>query len=144
MASRSIESELKLRKGRGNMAGKRANVDSLLIVGLAAGRPLADVAAEAGVSARTVQRRMVKPEFQRKVSDLRGQMMKDLSGRLSQISGKAMERLQSLLEADSENVRLGAARSILDQTLRVREAVDFEGRLKEVEDLCEHKLGRRY
>lgn len=125
------------------MAGKRANVDSLLIVGLAAGRPLVDVAAEAGISTRTVQRRMAKPEFQRKVSDLRGQMMQDLSGRLSQISGIAMERLQSLLEADSENVRLGAARSILDQTLRVREAVDFEGRLKEVEDLCERKLGYR-
>lgn len=124
-------------------SGKRANVDSLLIVGMATGRPLADVAAEAGVSQRTVQRRMAKPEFQRKVSDLRWQMMKDLSGRLSQVSGKAMERLQSLLEADSENVRLGAARSILDQTLRVREAVDFEGRLQEVEALCDRKLGPR-
>ncbi len=70
-------------------------------------------------------------------------MMKDLSGRLSQVSGKAMERLQSLLEADSENVRLGAARSILDQTLRVREAVDFEGRLQQIEALCDRKLGPR-
>lgn len=125
------------------MAGKRTNVDALLIVGMATGRPLADVAAEAGVSERTVQRRMAKPEFQRKVSDLRWQMMKDLSGRLSQVSGKAMERLQSLLEADSENVRLGAARSILDQTLRVREAVDFEGRLQQIEALCDRKLGPR-
>lgn len=125
------------------MARKRTDADALLIVGMATGRPLADVAAEAGVSERTVQRRMAKPEFQRKVSDLRWQMMKDLSGRLSQVSGKAMERLQSLLEADSENVRLGAARSILDQTLRVREAVDFEGRLQEVEALCDRKLGPR-
>ena len=123
------------------MAGKRRNVDALLIVGMATGRPIADVAAEAGVSERTVQRRMAKPEFQRKVSDLRWQMMKDLSGRLSQVSGKAMERLQSLLEADSENVRLGAARSILDQTLRVREAVDFELRLQDVEAMCDRKLG---
>lgn len=143
MASHAIGSELKLRKVRDNMAGKRTNVDALLIVGMATGRPLADVAAEAGVSERTVQRRMAKPEFQRKVSDLRWQMMKDLSGRLSQVSGKAMERLQSLLEADSENVRLGAARSILDQTLRVREAVDFEGRLQQIEALCDRKLGPR-
>lgn len=143
MASHAIGSELKLRKVRDNMARKRTDADALLIVGMATGRPLADVAAEAGVSERTVQRRMAKPEFQRKVSDLRWQMMKDLSGRLSQVSGKAMERLQSLLEADSENVRLGAARSILDQTLRVREAVDFEGRLQEVEALCDRKLGPR-
>lgn len=143
MASHAIGSELKLRKVRDNMARKRTDADALLIVGMATGRPLADVAAEAGVSERTVQRRMAKPEFQRKVSDLRCQMMKDLSGRLSQVSGKAMERLQSLLEADSENVRLGAARSILDQTLRVREAVDFEGRLQQIEALCDRKLGPR-
>jgi hypothetical protein len=53
--------------------------------------------------------------------------------RLSAAATDAVTTLTSLLAAESESVRLGAARSILDAVLRWREQAELAERLDRVE-----------
>lgn len=121
--------------------GRKDQLDSLLAACLAAGKTVQAAATEVGVGERTVYRRLQETEFRGKVAALRGQMMDNVVGRLSEAAGQAFQKLQSLLEADSEPVRLGAAKAIMDQMLRMRESIEFETRLREMEALCDRKLG---
>jgi hypothetical protein len=47
---------------------------------------------------------------------------------------QAADVLRELLAAESESVRLGAARSMLELGARLRETVDFDERLRAVEE----------
>ena len=44
--------------------------------------------------------------------------------------------LRALLAAESESVRLGAARALLELGVRVRDAVELDRRVQELEDLA--------
>jgi hypothetical protein len=59
--------------------------------------------------------------------------MDQAGGRLVASADAAIQCLQDLLTADGETVRLGAARALLDLSLRVREAAEFEHRLHTME-----------
>ncbi|HEY4260200.1 MAG TPA: hypothetical protein VGM98_08570 [Schlesneria sp.] len=119
------------------MSANRRDTDRILIACLASGKSTQVAAAEAGISERTVYRRLEEPEFRQNMVDLRGRMVDCLTSRLTEASNNAFERLQILLTADSEYVQLGAARAILDQMLRLRNMVEFETRLTRVEELCD-------
>ena len=110
-----------------------------MIASLASGKSTQAAAAEAGLSEGTVYRRLAEPQFHRNMVTLRGRMVDNLTSRLAQASNNAFERLQMLSTADSEFVQLGAARTILDQMLRLRNMVDFETRLTQVEERCDTK-----
>ena len=71
------------------------------------------------------------------LSDLRGQVLDRAVGKLSEASTAAADTLRALLDADSETVRLGAGRSILELGARLREALELEARLAALEQ----KLG---
>ena len=107
----------------------RRNGDEFLIAGLAAGKAVKDAATEAGVSERTAFRRIGEADFRQRVAELRGRMIEAAVGRLAATAGVACDRLTKLLEAESESVQLGAARTILDQTIRWRELLAIETRL---------------
>jgi HEAT repeat protein len=49
---------------------------------------------------------------------------------------EAADVLRSLLTAESESVRLGAARAMLELGVRVRDAVELDRRVCELEDLA--------
>ncbi len=62
-------------------------------------------------------------------------MFERVAGVLAAAMGAAVECLLELLKADSETVRLGASRSIIDLGFRAREAMDVEERLQCVEQI---------
>ena len=115
----------------------RRNGDEFLIAGLAAGKAVKDAATEAGVSERTAFRRIGEADFRQRVAELRGRMIEAAVGRLAATAGVACDRLTKLLEAESESVQLGAARTILDQTIRWRELLAIETRLTRLEERCD-------
>lgn len=122
------------------MSGRgRENADEMLMAALAAGKTVRDAAAEAGVSDRTVFRRLEQVDFRQRVADMRARMVEAAAGRLADAAGAACARLKSLLEAESESVQLGAARTILEQTVRLRELLEIESRLKKLEEQCVSK-----
>ncbi|QDU39218.1 Helix-turn-helix domain of resolvase [Maioricimonas rarisocia] len=100
---------------------------------VAAGQSVAAVAEQTGVSRRTIYRRLEQAEFRTRVRDLRADMVDQAAGYLSRTAVKAVRTMESLLDSDSDTVRLGAARSILETGMRLRESAEFAQRLADVE-----------
>ncbi|HKB04041.1 MAG TPA: hypothetical protein VKD90_17595 [Gemmataceae bacterium] len=113
----------------------RRNADDAIAVALAAGQTQAGAAAAAGVSERTVARRVTDPAFRQLVSRLRGEMVGQAIGVLvAGMFGSAVVLRHLMLNAESETVRLGAARSVLELALRAREATELEERVQALEE----------
>jgi hypothetical protein len=95
----------------------------------------AEVAAQkAGVSRATVQRRLQDPAFRTRLQDFRSDMVKRTAGMLSAASMEAVKTLLDLQKVSvPAAVRLGAARSVLEIGIKVREVADLEERLSALE-----------
>lgn len=113
------------------MAWRRA--DDTLVLLLAAGRSVKEAADGADVGERTAYRRLADPSFRCRVSEARGEMVTRAIGKLADASTAAVDTLQALLAADAENVRLGAAKAILELGAKLREAVELGERLAALE-----------
>lgn len=111
----------------------RQRADEVLAAAVAAGHTLRDAAKLAGVGERTASRRWAEPGFQRKIVALRAAMVERALGRLSDGMTQAADKLRELLDARSEAVRLGAARSLLELGVKLREAVELEQRVAGLE-----------
>lgn len=116
----------------------RGGTERRLAVALALARGLSQqaAAAECGSSERTVSRWMAQPTFRQEVSRLRGDLIGAAVGRLAGAMTEAADTLQQLLKAESETVRRGAARDLLEMGLRGRQVSELEDRLAELERLA--------
>jgi len=112
-------------------------IDERLVVELAAGKTYADAASAAGVSVRTVERRMANPAFRQRVLDGRSVRAEVIAARLLEAAEQATLVLSRLLRAKSPTVRLGAAKVALSASLVWRSGADFEMRLQRVEEALE-------
>lgn len=92
----------------------RRNADEALATLLASGTTIRDAAAQLGVSERTAARRMADPGFRTRVDEIRSEMTARAVGRVADAMCQAADALRELLQGQSESVRLGAARSILE------------------------------
>jgi hypothetical protein len=111
-----------------------SRTDAVLIPHLVAGLSYADVAAQTGVSERTIKRRMADPSFRRIVADRQRQAAQQTCAQLRRLTNEALDALRDLLDAStSSSVRLGASRTVLEQALRWQEAAELEVRLQEIE-----------
>jgi hypothetical protein len=113
--------------------------DDLLALALASGATHAEAATKAGCSAKTVQRRLHDPAFRARVSELRRGMVDAASGRLTGALTEAADALRGLLNADSEAVRLGAARSLIEMASRMHETVLLQGEIEELRALLANR-----
>jgi hypothetical protein len=111
----------------------RKNADEALALALAGGQTLRGAAAAAKIAERTATRRMADPAFRQRVAELRGDMVQRSLGRMADGMSEAADVLRQLLAARSESVRLGAARSLLELGVRLRESVELEQRLADLE-----------
>jgi hypothetical protein len=112
----------------------RQNADEALATALAAGQTLRAAAAVTGVSERTATRRWADPDFRSRVSHLRGELVGHALGKLADGMSDAAAKLRELLSAQSEAVRLGAARALLELSVKLRESTELEERLRVIEE----------
>jgi hypothetical protein len=117
----------------GNGQRGREQADSLIITGLAAGLTYKKVAEQAGVSEKTVRNRLAQPEFRRKVAEARASLVEGTMAQLVAAGTEAVEALRRLLQAESESVQLGAARSLIELSSKLRESHDLETRIAALE-----------
>jgi hypothetical protein len=113
---------------------------------LAAGRTLGQAARDCGGGERTLKTWLHdQPAFGRRISELRAEMTSRALGRLVDCMASAAETLDHLSrKGKSETVRLGAARAVLELGTKLRESVELEERLAEVErSLAENKENHR-
>jgi hypothetical protein len=116
------------------MAGNgRRNADALALA-LAAGDSIADAAGKAGLSERTVYRRLADPAFRQRTQTLRGEMIGRALGRMADGMAEAGDVLRTLLGPDvPPSVRLGACRAMLELGVKLRDSVELESRLSALE-----------
>jgi hypothetical protein len=111
----------------------RRNADETLALALATGQTLRAAAEAIGIGERTATRRWADAAFRRRVAELRGDMVQRSLGRMADGMSDAAAKLRELLGAESETVRLGAARALLELGVKLRESVELEERLAELE-----------
>jgi hypothetical protein len=113
----------------------RRSADDVLMLALACGATLEGAARQAGVSESTVRRRFKEPEFQRKLQALRADIVQRTSGALTAAGTASVQTLLELQKPTAPPAtRLGAARTVLELGLKVREAAEFEQRLAALEE----------
>ncbi len=114
--------------------GKRA-ADPKLLLALACGATAEGAARQAGVSESTVRRRLKDPDFVRKLNKLRAEMHLRVADQLTAASTEGVRTMVQLMkETNSGTVRLGAARSVVELSTKVRETADLALRLAELEE----------
>jgi hypothetical protein len=115
-------------------AGRRRKSDTALVLALACGASPENAAHKAGVSLRTVYRRLAEPSFRDQVNQVQADIVRRAAGLLGAASIQAIKTLTTLQEsAQSESVRLGAARAVIELAAKLREATDLAERVAAIE-----------
>ena len=113
---------------------KQREGDAPLLMALACGATVEVAARNANVSPATVYRRLQDRHFQEQLQQTRADMVHRTSATLTAAAGEAVK---TLLALQKENVpastRLGAARSILELGMKLREVSELEERLAALE-----------
>jgi hypothetical protein len=107
--------------------------NDLLALALAEGETVQAAAVKAGIGRTTAYRRLADPAFKQRIQTMRGDMIEQALGRMANSMSEAADVLRDLLKAESESVRLSAARTLLDLGAKLREAVELEERLSSLE-----------
>ncbi len=112
----------------------RKSADEAVLLALACGATAESAAHSAGVSARTVSRRLKDPRFHQRLQTLRAEMLQRAAGMLTAASLEAVKTLLVLQQASvPAAVRLGAARTILEIGIKLRQMTDLDERLTALE-----------
>jgi hypothetical protein len=112
----------------------RQDADEALLMALACGATVENAAHKAGMSRRTAQRRLADSVFRQRLSERRADMVQRTAGMLTAASLESVKTLLTLQALPNPaGVRLGAARSVLDMALKLREASEWEERLMALE-----------
>ena len=112
----------------------RKKAEEALLLALACGATVEGAARQAGLSERTAYRRLGDPDFQRRLQELRADMVQRAAGALTAAGGEAVRALLELLRSSpAAGVRLGAARVVLEMGLKLREVTETEERLTALE-----------
>src|SRR5262245_50000279 len=109
----------------GNGSGRR----EALALALAAGGTVRAGAAKAKVSERTARNWLAEDAFRARVEELRAAMLERTMSTTIKASTRAAATLAKLLESKDDRVKLGAAKALLEQAVRLREAVSLEQRV---------------
>jgi hypothetical protein len=113
---------------------RRKRGEDVLVTALACGATVEGAARKAGLSVRTVYRRLADPEFQERLRQERAELARRAAGLLTAAS---LESVRTLVELQGTALppaaRLGAARAIIGLGLKLREEADLADRVAELE-----------
>jgi hypothetical protein len=113
---------------------KKNDRDAKVLMALACGATVAAAARQTGASERTIYRRLADPAFKHELQVLRADMVQRTSGTLTAAATEAVKSLLELLKpATPHATRLGAARSVLELGVKLREAAELEARIAALE-----------
>jgi transposase len=104
-------------------------------VELARGSSVATAAKKVCISETTGYRWARKPEVGKAVAEIRSTVLQDASHRMMNLAGKAVETLGQLLESKCEKVRLSAARTVIDGTVKMRQLAELEQELVQIRSI---------
>jgi AcrR family transcriptional regulator len=96
----------------------------VIVTGVVAGKSQMDIAAEAGISTRTLRRRLSDPEVTSAVLEAQVEVQRSLVARLSAMGDNALDCLTSQLASDDPLVAHRAAKTTLERMLAHQAALN--------------------
>src|SRR4051812_69353 len=108
--------------------------DQLVIVALAQGKTQAAAASIAGMSERSVRRRLQDKDFAARVDAARAEVTSAAAAQLAGLYPRAIGTLSDLLDDRESSVRLRAAQAVLKAGPDLQAHTDYERRLLEIEE----------
>jgi hypothetical protein len=116
------------------VAERRRRADDALLMALVCGATVEVAARNVGLGVATVYRRLQEQRFKARLQHMRSEMVQRAAGMLTASAMEAVKTLLSLQEHTvTAAVRLGAARTILEMGIKLRENADLEERLAALE-----------
>ena len=116
------------------MSPARRTKDTPLLIALACGASVKNAALKAGVSERTVYRRLADPSFQKQLANFQAELMQQTGARLTTLAAGAVNTLAALLDPSVPfAVRCKAACAVLQLGAEQREQMELEQRLAVLE-----------
>lgn len=109
---------------------------------LASGSTVRAAAKRAGIGERTLYAWLNRSAFKAKVSRLRSRLVDTALGQLSKDMTAAAAVLRKLLKADDENVRLRAARAVIELGVALRQTSELADRVEQLESRLADKNGK--
>ncbi len=122
----------------------RRSADDMIVGGLAAGLSQPAAARHAGVSERTVRRRLEDPEFAASVDKARVAFVERTAGQLLGAAEQAVAALRDLVDSAPPAVRVRAALGLLAAAATWRENGETERRLTALEAAAEQPAGSSF
>jgi hypothetical protein len=116
---------------------KRSATDPILIASLATGASYPVAATAAGVSERTVRRRLADPVFAGRVEQERAVFIERTAAQLLAGTTVAVETLRELAQTGPPAVRVRAALGLLSATTSWRETYEVDQRLAALESMAD-------
>lgn len=120
----------------------KTKVDDTKLIAALLCSPTMDAAAEAaGISRTTLYERRRDPEFAKKLKEAQAVALADTARFLQHSTGTAAAVLLDIAEdcREGAQVRVSAAKAILEQAARFTEIVAFEERLEALERMAENE-----
>ncbi len=99
------------------MMGSKRGLNALIVQGVVEGLSRAETADRAGVSERTLRRRLQDPDVLKSLADVRAELHGEVLGRLQQLAFKAVEQIDEVLESGTDASRIAASKLVLDQLI---------------------------
>jgi hypothetical protein len=116
------------------MPNQRKKGEDKLLLALACGATTEAASQAAGIGRSTANRRLKDPEFQRKLQNLRSEMVQRTAAMLTAAGQEFFKTLLELSKPPAPYaIRLGAAKAGLELGTKLRDAVDFEERIAALE-----------
>ena len=125
------------RKTSGNVASQNAlrprQVAALEI--LVSGGNMTEAAKAAGISPRTLERWLTRPEFSGALQAMQTTVLKSITSRLTGLAGKAVDTLAELLSGEGvlDAIKARVAVAALDSVMKWHQGMALEERLATIE-----------
>lgn len=107
--------------------------DAALVAALASGKSIEQASKETGLSVRAIYNRRQRPEFQAAMQAHTEEALTTALQALNEGAVLAALTLRQLLHSANDPVRLGAARTVMEILLRLREDRELAERLDRLE-----------
>src|SRR6266849_6596310 len=88
-----------------------------VIAALLTARSISEAAGIANINERTIRRWLAQPLFSEALREAERAVLRNALGRIQSLTAKAADALESLLSAQSEPVRVAAAREIFQRAM---------------------------
>lgn len=115
------------------MAGSRGSRSERLAALVASGATVRAAGKAVKLSERQAYRLSAVPEFKARVAELRSAMTSAAAGRLADGMEEAAKALRQLVRSPTADVKLKAAKTLIELGLKVAEVTDLRARLEAIE-----------